>query len=170
MKHRTVVSLFLICSFVSQIIYADEVPSTPPPPTQISPSYLSPLKLGEPAPFDGLLLSESAAAEIIADRKLFPEKIIIETNKVRDSERNNCKLQLGEAKTTCDQTRAIDIAKIQEKDSEVQALNKKIGDLDKQILEQGNTEKNLPKYAAVGFLTGIATTLLTVYAISSITH
>lgn len=161
------ISVILLTSilFPRVVLAEDKLPSEPPPP-----SFVLPIKIGQVVPFDGLLLSEGAAAEIIADKKLFPEKIIVEVSKARDQELAKCNLRISAEKSVCSEQLAIDSAKLKEKDSQIQSLNEK---LDK----QANTEKkfreleNSTKYYVVGaFAAGIVTTLLTGLAISKISQ
>lgn len=165
-----VATILLVSITSSQISHAEQALPTEPPPPSPLPSYVTPLKFGMEAPYDGLLLSETAAAEIITDRKLLQEKITIEVQKAKDGEQAACVLKVQNEKTSCKENRALDLTKIQEKDSQIDALNGKLSKQDDAEKRYQNLEKSLPKYIAGGFIVGVATTLLTALAISKISQ
>ena len=164
---KKIISLALLASILipNLAIAEDKLPSEPPPS-----SYLVPIKNGQISPFDGLLLSEGAAAEIIADKKLFPEKIIVEVSKAREQEKADCKLKIENEKSSCSEQRVVDLTKLKEKDSQINVLNEKLksqADLERKLKE---TEKSITYYTFGGVAAGIATTLLTGFVISKISR
>jgi hypothetical protein len=155
---KTALCSFLLVSFLCQSAFAeDTLPSASPT------SVVRPLKTGDISPFDGLLLSPMAIAEIIADKKLLPEKIAAETEKVKQQEQANCNLSLKEKDADKQQYAAIQELKLQNKDAEIEALNKKLS------LLQSSQISSTP-YIVVGAAAGITTTLLTTFVVYKMIH
>lgn len=124
---------------------------------------IKPIKLGEIAPFEGLLLSPSAVAEIVSDKKTEPGRILIAVESERKRSEADCQLRLGNDRLKHDSQVTLLGAEIKMKDSRLTALSEELK------ISQEN-EGRIPYYVGGGVLAGTLLTILTTFAITHISN
>ena len=177
MIFKKIVSCFLLISMLSpQICLAQSKDISPEPekmedvlpPVQLMPGEkdpglaLSPMKKGQKAPFTGVLLSPMAVANVIVELKSIDEKIQIEVNAAVQRQVAIC------TKTTSDlNTRHQADSKILQADLDDKART--ILAREQEIKRLKDEQTNPWTWMGVGTASGIAITLLTVFAVSKVT-
>jgi len=124
---------------------------------------LSPMKIGQKAPFTGVLLSPRAVAIMIAQIHAIEEQIAIEVTRAKAETQAEGDFRVSEATTQFTADITILNAQLEARDQELIILN--------EVIRQH--EKSRPNVmlwtglgAAVGFVIGAGITVLTVYAIN----
>ena len=152
---KKILSLYLIAFLVCPTFAIAEEPALP---EVSSPEYdLVPLEAGDPAPFDGILLSLDAAAKIVVDKKFETAECDLRIGYELHMQQERFELQLSykdiELSSWKDRYESMMILKVAENDR-----------LEKLILKQ-NPSKD-PWMVALGF--GIGTlTSLGIFALST---
>jgi len=156
-------------SIVSALIVAMLAPSisfaAPPVITvDLSESFMVPIKKGETAPFGGVLISPGAAAQISADYNSFNERVKLEVKSAAETEIAKKRFELQEQQSKFTFDKAVLEGKIATKEQQVKDF-----DLENKKLKQ--ELKDAPErstWFGIGFFTGLATTILTVFAVGSL--
>lgn len=124
---------------------------------------IKPMKLGELAPFEGLLLSPSAVAEIVSDKKLESERIAVAVDSERKKTESGCQLRLGEEKIRFDR----EVAYL---NSDIKMKEARLTTLSEQLRISQEKEGMTPYYVGGGVLAGTLLTILTTIAITHISN
>ncbi len=138
------------------------------PPVELQPGErdpgmaISPMKRGQRAPFTGILLSPSAAADVIVEFETFEEKLHIEVMRAMAEEQAACdkKLKDAEARSTAD--KEVLQANLDSKKKEVEAYRVELKNIN-------DSQPNPYLWAGLGIAGGIAITLLSVFAVTQVT-
>lgn len=149
-KRFVPIVLAVTLAFNSTVVYAQE---------QDVGAVITPLKKDQPAPYTGTLLSPKAAANITVQLGSVPEKIKIETDRVKAECDVNCSFKLNELKINNDADVKVLKASIESKDKQIQVLNEQ--------LSKTSSSPNYFLYAA-SFVGGVVVTVLSVFAVSSV--
>jgi hypothetical protein len=133
---------------------------------QAEDSTIYPLKKGESSPFEGLLLTPSAVASIIADRRASEQSQKILVQKCEEKSQLDLSRCEGEAKLASEKKSAIFEKEKSDLLSNVDALRADIKKKDILLSKPDNTNY----YFLGGIALGVSATLLTTYVISSTSH
>ena len=181
MNFKKIVSTIVLFSFcIPQIVLAQSIPSPEqdPPvknishilqltPAEIDPGFaLSPMKKRQRAPFTGVLLSSSAAANIIVELETIKERIHIEIVKATQLEQANCDKRLADAIAKSRADVNVLQASIDSKNKTINVLNVEL----KTLNDYNNAEWQPAAWVGIGTATGILLTVLTAFAISKATQ
>ena len=120
---------------------------------------VSPMRKGQIAPFTGVLMSPKATASIIVELNSISTKIQIEVNKVKSEDKAYCDSRVNEANITAE-TRV----KIMQATIDFNTKERKI--LEDRLKREESSSPNVALWAGGGFVIGVATTVLTVFAIN----
>lgn len=142
-----------------------EVPLLPPlPPLQLNePSVgkaISPLKMGQKAPFTGLLLSPEAIADMIAELNSIPEQIEIEKKKTLETCEAQCTFKLEWSKIESNTDNKILNARVEAEERQNKILVERVKELE-------DDKSNLLLWTAGGAVVGVLTTILIVFGVSA---
>ena len=116
MKNKLIVSILGISMLCSSVSFADE------PPT------IYPIEKDEPAPWQGVLLSNEAMADMIIKLKVNVQQIELAKQKAREEQKAKGDLEKNNIKTMCDTDKKILQINI---DSKQQQVNELLKALDK---------------------------------------
>lgn len=125
-----------------------------------------PLKQGEISPFEGLLLTPSAAASIIADKRALQQTQRLLIQKCEEKSQIELARCSDEAKLTSEKNEAIFKKEKSDLVSTIDALRADIKKKDILLSKPDNTGY----YFVGGIALGISATLLTTYVISNVSH
>lgn len=162
------VSALMVSVFLTQAtpVFADvTLPSSPPlqPGEQPVGQAVSPMKMGQKAPFTGLLLSPEAVAKIIVDINNKLAEIDLEAKRARDTQKAEDQLQIDNLKSDLQTQKTVTDIQVKSRDATIQELTKKIE-------EEEKSKPNLPLWIGGGFVAGITVTVLTVFALNKATR
>lgn len=138
------------------------IPAVNLQPGEVDPGKaLSPMKKGQKAPFTGVLLSPAAVADTIVDIESVEERIHIEVTRAMQEEQAKCDKTSGDltAKFTADNK--ILQASVDGKTREIKILNE-------ELAKAQARAKNPYLWGGIGFVGGVALSVLGVYAISQV--
>lgn len=154
-KTTTSTTDILLASYTSTPYVGPTTSSTDPKLVPL----IKPLKLGEKAPWPGLLLNSIAVAQIKVDLDFAKNTCALELDRVIGQEKAKCTLQMDLLRSDCAKQTAISDAMIKSKSEEILSLQKR--------LEQAEKDRpNIYFWGGLGLLVGIGLTVLTGYAIS----
>lgn len=125
-------------------------------------SYLSPLKQGQPAPYDGLLLNPTAAATIMSDRRLQQDLIKAEVDKAVGEVTANFTFKMKEQDINFREKSAVLESQLKIRDGAIRGL-------EEEIKRSKDAAKWTPLYVAGGVVGGIAATILGGWAYIQVT-
>lgn len=168
MRAQKYISTLLACVIISSTASAYAEPTNIPPAPEPVPGELdvgaaiSPMRKGQTAPFTGVLLSPKAVTTIIVEQNSVPEKIQIEVDKTRKEEQVKCDFKVIEITAPL-----ITDKKILEASQE--ANKKQINLLTEELKKSEDSRPNVVLWTGLGFVGGIAVTVLTVFAVSAAT-
>lgn len=110
-------AFFLICILccISTTTYADDQ-------FELSSAVITPLEKNEKAPYQGILLSPEAIANIIADYKAFEEKMKIELERQKREEEAQKKFEINNIISTCNADKKILDAKLKRSEGDNKLL------------------------------------------------
>lgn len=103
MKRFIALLVAVVLFFTSSVSYADSELNLPDVPKAV----LTPMEKDDKAPYQGVLLSADAIANIIADYKAFDEKLRIELERVQGEADAQKRFELGNLKAICDADKKI---------------------------------------------------------------
>jgi hypothetical protein len=129
-------------------------------PNDASPE-VAPVKKGQPAPFDGTLLSPEAVATVVADRQATTETTKAETTRVQSEEQAKCKFTVDEAKASAD-------AKLTVTDANLGAEKKKAVALNIALKKEIASRPNVAVWTVMGGIVGAGVTVLIVVALGKL--
>ena len=160
---KILIALLLFIGLLATPSYAHgdnttSLPQVPQVKLQI-PGKISPMNVGDKAPYNGVLFSVEAASFILALPQHNAELLQIEVLNTQQVERAECTKKLAD-----ENTRRLTDAKITK--AEFEEASKRIAILTEKIKE--DEKKNTPNvwlWATGGFVTGIAATVVTIYAV-----
>lgn len=138
----------------------------PPVPAPGEPDVgaaISPMKKGNIAPFTGILLSPKAAATIIANLNALQEQIKVEVDHARAEEQAKCDFRVSETTTRLETDKKILRAQVDEQGKRIVIITDQ---LKKEETSRPNTSLWVGVGTGVGFVLGVAATVLTVYAVN----
>ncbi len=170
MLFRKIVSFIMIVLFVSSTtchLHAQDLDASRfPVPEKIEGEAdvgeaISPLKLGQRAPFTGVLLSPAAVAKMLVELKSIDDKIKIETERATKICEAQCEFRVKETKIELETDKKILIEQLK-----FQKEQNKI--LEDRVQKYESKQQPVALWAIGGFGLGLATTILIVFATSSI--
>jgi hypothetical protein len=125
---------------------------------QTASEVIAPLTINQPAPFTGLLLSQSAVARIIVDKESAPEErrvavehAVNEQKAKDDAELRSCQISAETASKSHETTTKA-------RDNDINVLTKKLADVE-------NKGNNAPWYFAAGIAGGVIVTALAFFVV-----
>lgn len=176
---KNIISTLVILTFLfPNLVFAQSVPLSDPdkpsqsinslPPMKLQPgekdpgAALSPMKLGQKAPFTGVLLSPVAVANVIVEIETFEERLHIEIMRAVSEEHAIGDKRFSDASVGC-------IADKKELQANLDASKREV-DIYKVELKKSNDSQSNPYiWASLGAIGGAAFTLLTVFAVTQVT-
>jgi hypothetical protein len=167
LKNSLITLVVILSLFMPQLAKADNLTLPPAPLPEsgeidVGPA-ISPMKKGQVAPFTGILLSPKAAATIIAQLNSMQMQINIEVDKARGEERAKCDYNINEEKAWCAADRKILQARINDQDRQMAIVNEALKESEK---SRPNTTLWVGLGTGLGFVGGVAMTVLTVWAVN----
>jgi hypothetical protein len=120
---------------------------------------IAPLHTGQLAPFEGLLLTPSAVAKIIAERDEVPERVKIEVDKSTSDQKAKDDAALRSCQISADSAAKSAEISLKAKNDDLNTATKKLAEIE-------NKSSNGIWYFAGGAVSGIILTTLTVFLIS----
>lgn len=175
---KIVSTLVLVATLLPNLAFAQNVPSPEPdettnhmrvlPPMKLQPgekdpgAALSPMKLGQRAPFTGVLLSPIAVANVIVEFETFEERLHIEVMRSVNEERAAGDKRLSDANTGC-------VADKKELQASLSASKRETDAYKAELKNINDSQPNPYIWAGLGALGGAAFTLLTVFAVTQVT-
>lgn len=176
---KNIISTLVILTFLfPNLVFAQSVPLPDPdkpsqsinslPPMKLQPgekdpgAALSPMKLGQKAPFTGVLLSPTAVANVIVEIETFEERLHIDVMRAINEERAMGDKRFNDASAGC-------VADKKELQANLDASKREV-DIYKVELKKSNDSQSNPYiWASLGAIGGAAFTLLTVFAVTQVT-
>lgn len=122
-------------------------------------AVIAPLRYGDPAPYTGVLFSQTAAATVISEIQSIPERIKVEVDAATKKSEAQCDFTKSELKTQCDTDKATRDAKIAEQAGRITLL-------DKSLREAEAATPSKLTWSSIGFAGGVVLTVASVFAIS----
>lgn len=159
--------LFLILVVACLALFSTSAFAEPPSLPTVEPipgeptigAVISPLKKGQVAPFSGVLLSPKAIASMIVEMKSFDERLSIEIERVKGESAAQCDFEINKVKIRADADKEIAQAKLDES-------LRRIDVYEEMAREQQESATSPVTWGGIGFVLGVATTILIVYASS----
>lgn len=161
-------SLLLILSMQLTSLTAFCDPLALPPSPALQPNetpvgqVISPMKMGQKAPFTGLLLSPQAVAQIIVNLNSQQAETDIQVTKAKETQKAVDQLIIDDKDAQITLIKSTTNVQIKDLDDEVNTLTKKLQDAEK-------SAPNLPLWIGVGAVGGIVLTVVTVFAVNTAT-
>jgi hypothetical protein len=178
MNIKKIISILVLATALPNLAMAQDVPSPEPdqikknmwvlPQTNLQPGekdpgpVLAPMKLGQRAPFSGVLLSPSAVANVIVEFETFEERLHIEVIRAVSEERAAGDKRLSDASAGC-------VADKKELQANLHASKRESDLYKKELKNTIDSQPNPYIWAGLGALGGAAFTLLTVFAVTQVT-
>jgi hypothetical protein len=141
---KQVIAIMLLLSMTATVS-AQDVPVVPNVPEV---PLLTPMEVGDKAPYKGVLLSPPAIADIIAEYKTFGDRLRLEIEKAQAEERAKGTMAVDSLKVQCDTDRKVAEAQV----AEIEGRNKVL------IKEQKRLERsqrNLTTWTVTGVALGL---------------
>jgi len=142
---------------------SDDIPAPPPadPDEPDVGSTIAPIKMGQTAPFSGVLFSSKATAEVIAELKNKEEECkLLVGKKVAECE-VNAKLELQKLQAELDAQKKSSGLKIKNRDDTIAFMDKRL-----EKLNDPNTELWFAVGAGGGFILGAVLTVVIAHAVT----
>lgn len=179
MNIKNIIStLVLVTTLLPNLAFAQNIPSPEPdettknmqvlPPMKLQPgekdlaAALSPMKLGQRAPFTGVLLSPTAVANVIVEFETFEERLHVEVMRSVSEERAAGDKRLSDANAGC-------VADKNELQANLGASKRETDAYKTELKNVKDSQSNPYIWAGLGALGGAAFTLLTVFAVTQVT-
>jgi hypothetical protein len=145
-------SLIIILLFITNPVFA-KLPNTTSKSNNNPPGKITALKLGEPAPWDGILFSMEAAAWVSAQNKYLEKRIKLERENATEIANEECNLKVKNLNT-----KFLTDQKIYE--ANISSLKLKLNSLQKITAHNNNSSKffDIALWIGGGFLIGILST------------
>lgn len=153
-------SLVLLAAMTLSSVAHSEPTIQPVVPDQTS--AISPMRKGQTAPFTGVLFSPGATASIIADISTNSEKIAIEVEKAVKASEAKKDFSNNELKTQCTSDKKILQAAVDSKTSQLKTVEEAL-----KKSEDAVPSRSL--WTGIGFVGGIAVTVLSVFVVNQAT-
>jgi hypothetical protein len=149
------ISCLVVASMMGTLVpaWADEQADPAP--------VVSPLQKGQPAPYTGVLFSPQAVAIVIAQKDAAQKALELAVKHQADVDAAQLKFQIDTLTTTCNTDKAILQAQIDDGKRQINILNDQ--------LRKNTGGPGAPIWIGLGFVGGVVTTILTVFAISQAT-
>lgn len=157
MLHK-LVSLLVVIALVCTSLPCLADPT--PPVVLYTPSIITPLTKGQPAPFSGVLLTPEAVAKVIAEAQDCPKRIKVEADHARDVQKAEDDKVLADAKADAEHDKKILQAGITSRDGQIK-------DLTTALQKSEDARKNTWLWVGGGTLVGVLVTIGTVVLVSS---
>lgn len=122
---------------------------------------IAPLKAGERAPFDGVLLNPQAVASVVATIDNIPNQIAVETKKATATADASCSLKITNVTIELEYQKKTAELRIKNQDQQIELLTKEI-----KSNEVAKTSNWI--WLGVGVVGGILLTSSTIYLISAV--
>lgn len=152
--------LLLALVLVFQLVFpAVAYAADPVPVVDVTQPLLLPLKVGDKAPWPGVLLNAPAVAQIKVNLDSAKAECDIEVRKAQDIVKAQATFELANEKASHEKDKAVDAAVIKEKTLTV-------ADLQKRLDESEKSRPNVYLWTGVGVVGGVVLTVLTVFAVS----
>lgn len=161
----TVLVVFLSNILFSSVSFADDTQNEildAVSDSLLDDATISPMKKNQPAPFDGVLLSPTATASIIAQIKAMKEQLLLEIEHAKKEEQTRCQYKIDDLNTMCSTDKKVLAAQIDQQKSRIDLLSTQ---LDKEINNKPNVQLWTGIGVGVGFVVGVGLSALTIYAI-----
>ena len=144
------VSLLTLFSFIlfTSSAYAEET--------------VSPIKIGQIAPYSGMLVSSAAIARIISDIQTQPEITAAEIKRAVDTVKAEDQIKLDTLNSKIAYMQTTSEASIKARESQIAALQKQLAAVDR-------SKPNVPLWTGIGAVSGVIVTILTVFAVTQVT-
>lgn len=163
MKNK-IISVIVCLSFIFTTTFAQaieplmlDMPSVLLPEGEADPgAAISPLRKGNRAPFTGVHLSPAAVATLLAHYKFLAEQIEIEVKKAKDEEKANSQFEKEQMRIQFETDKNILKNRLMYLESETDRVSKL---LRKEI----ESRPSIPLWLGVGFTSGAALVLLTIF-------
>jgi len=178
MNIKKIISTLVLVTILPNLAFAQNIPSPEPdettknmrvlPPMKLQPgekdpgAALSPMKLGQRAPFTGVLLSPAAVANVIVEFETFEERLHIEVMRSVSEERAAGDKRLSDANAGC-------VADKKELQANLDASKRETDAYKTELKNIKDSQPNPYIWAGLGALGGAAFTLLTVFAVTQVT-
>lgn len=171
---RIISIITLICMLAPQVALAQNVPSPdrePLPTPSLMPGekdpglVISPMKKGQRAPFTGILLAPTSAANIIVEMEMLNERIRIDVDRAIKQEQADCERKVLDLNASSIANKKILQANIDEKGRTIDSLLIEV----KSLKDEKTTMLSPVTWVGIGTAGGILLTILTAFAISNST-
>ena len=161
MNLKSIIAACTIITLICPSFAYAQVPS-PEPDEQDQVSKISPMRMGDTAPFSGVLFSPKATATVITEIETFDERMRLEVDKaVRDVIAKK-QYEINETTSKCTTEKSVLQADIDAKSKHITKLTK---DLEIAQNEIANAPSRLV-WAGVGVAIGAATAILITFAVN----
>lgn len=157
MKHVFFVIGFMFIASTTHAI--DTTPPIPEPTVDQSVPVIFPLKMNDPAPFDGVELSAEGVATIITNIHLKDEEMKLNIDKAVADANAQGEFKINELKSQLSLDKSVSDARIKSLDAQNNALNV---ELKKAIDDQSN----VPLLLGIGFAGGVVVSVLLTLALT----
>lgn len=161
---KNIVSCVLIATLLVPAVSFADLPD--PPRLQLNEpvvgEVITPIKLGQVAPYTGVLLSPSAVASLTVRLNNIQEQIKLEIDKTNSEANARCVFKLDSAKTIFDTEKSILQVKLETSDAKMKILNE---ELVKQTSKQSSSFW-FGVGVTAGVVGGILLTSFAVYAVN----
>jgi hypothetical protein len=178
MNTKKIISTLVFITILPNLALAQNIPSPEPdettknmrvlPPLKLQPgekdpgAALSPMKLGQRAPFTGVLLSPGAVANVIVELESFEKRLHIEVMRSVSKEQAAGDKRLSNANVGC-------VADKKELQANLDASKRETNAYKTELNNIKDSRPNPYIWAGLGALGGAAFTLLTVFAVTQVT-
>lgn len=160
--------ILLVASMFSSNVYAQSppvkqptIPSPDPEPEEKA--RISPLFVGDVAPFTGILFSTRATATVLAEIDAFPERLDAEVKKSKKEAEAQKKFELSELDARTTREKLLIKADLEAE----QKLNKKLKEDVKRLEDEVSNSPSRAVWAGLGAAGGILVTVLITFAVNS---
>lgn len=128
------------------------------------PSVIAPLKKGQVAPFEGILLSTRAATQITVELETQPQIIKVEVERAKKLERAQCTKELADESSRAKAEKKTYDAMIAANDARIKVLQKTL-----QEAEKNSKRPDVLLISTLGAAGGVILTLGTVFLVGQAT-
>lgn len=147
--------------FISSVLMATTVAMSIPAWADDASPTVTPLQKGQPAPYMGVLLSPEAVASVIAQKDAAAKAMALAVQHQADLDAAQLKYEIDQQTTTCNADKQILQVQVDDGKRQIIILNDQ--------LKKQTGGPGAPVWIGVGFVGGVVTTVLTVFAVSQAT-
>lgn len=166
MNVKRSIAVLLSAALLSNVAYADPptIPDAPPliPGEKDVGKAMSPMRMGQVAPFTGVLLSPLAIATIIAERHAAEQETKIEVDKAVITEKAMCEYSMSEFRVKCNADKEILQIQLDTCKKEVETLTVRLNDVESNSVSSPGW---LALSGGAGLVIGVGITLVSAYAV-----